>query len=114
MTLVAKSGMANAYPNYVMHIVEALSRIYPLNFLTMWHEQATRYPSVQRSDFWDYKAYSADKPLIKQLPKVIKQANILSENVLESAKLAKRINVLMGPSMIKLRQFEASQLSTSQ
>ena len=42
----------------------AAPKVLPLCILTMWHEQAPRYPPISKNDFWDPAAYNSKSPLV--------------------------------------------------
>ncbi len=39
--------------------------LFPLTLVSMWHERETRYPPIERDDYWDPAAYTAHKGLVK-------------------------------------------------
>jgi HEPN domain-containing protein len=40
--------------------------------LTMWHEEAPRYPPVRDSDYWIFNPYTKDTKLVRLLPELTK------------------------------------------
>lgn len=39
--------------------------LFPLTLVSMWHEKETRYPGVEKKDYWNPAEYTQDKGLIK-------------------------------------------------
>ena len=76
------------YIDYVYNIFFAASRIYPLNMLTMWHESATRYPTMDLTN--DSFIYDSKKPLIKEIPLLLSQTKKLCDNVASAASISIR------------------------
>jgi HEPN domain-containing protein len=54
--------------------------------LTMWHEEAPRYPPIRDSDYWTFDAYTKDARLVKLLPELIKWTAVYCEAALEGSK----------------------------
>jgi hypothetical protein len=100
------------YPGYVLLLIQALSRIYPLNFLTMWHEQSTRYPPTQPSDFWTSEAYTSRVPLVKKLPELCAQAERLSGDVFKAATSAVRISAEFRPALQEWKRIRSTDEAT--
>jgi hypothetical protein len=72
--------------------VRSTPRALSLTLLTMWHEEATRYPpGSSRYDYWDPGAYTADKEMVKQFPMLARHAKVFCDGVQKKSVTAVKI-----------------------
>jgi hypothetical protein len=79
-------------PETVRYIVNtygmALPEVAPLALVTMWHDNETRYPGVEESDYWDPKMYTARSGLVRLYPRLARHAKRLCDGALAGSRAA--------------------------
>ena len=74
---------------YILNIYgKAFPEIAPLAFITMWHERETRYPPIDRSDYWTPERYSVNSGLVQLYPRLRKHAKRLCDGAYAGARAA--------------------------
>lgn len=101
---MAKATMSSkrygAYAAYNLGMLKASPRTYSLSMITMWHEMPTRYPPTTKLDRWRWGEYTPEKPLLKEFPRLLRQAGILCNGVLMSAHASVRLTKQSSPSLV--------------
>ena len=96
------------YSDYVLSVARSSARIYPLNFLTMWHVQGTRYPSVGPIHYGSPSEYTKEQKLVKIFPRLAKNTEALCNEVSRASNLALKMNVSMKTALARIRELEQS------
>ena len=78
--------------DYALDGVRSYPRAIALSMLTMWHEEATRYPPVSRLDYWDADAYTKEKALVKKFPMIADHAGVFNEGIHKKAVAGKKLS----------------------
>lgn len=83
----AKGAELSKLP-FFLGLGRASPKAYPLSLLTMWHERETRYPPINKTDYWDQSSYTLKEPLVKALPMLFEHTAILTKGVGEVSQAA--------------------------
>ena len=76
---------------YLVHLYLASLYITPLCFLTMWHEEATRY----RTRYGSPLNYTLEMPFVRESQMLVEHAEVLCEEVETAALLARGAGVVL-------------------
>ncbi len=70
---------------------KAFPEVIPLALMSMWHERETRYPPVDKTDYWDPNKYEASKGLVQLYPRLHRHAQRLCLGTIAGANAALKI-----------------------
>jgi hypothetical protein len=70
---------------------KAFPEVPPLAFVSIWHERETRYPAIDKTDYWDPRMYTKKFGLIKMYPELTKHATRLCDGALAGSRSALKL-----------------------